>query len=361
MKDMQKKFIISPWVNVRWVEGKTVIWQRNNGFRLEYDGVKSGILRLIECFVEPTTLEDALTTFGSTEGKLIEDFLPELIRQRFILATIMDRGCRRPQFLRNPWKIEIDITWECDVYCINCNRSCRQAPTNERMTIEQIEKFVDEAVSKNILYDQIFVSGGEPTLHPELLEIIDILIHYKKSFSKDTKLLLYTNGFSEKGKNILTKIPSDVAIENSSKTGHIHPHFHRFNVAPIDTESRNNKNWEAGCTHAALWAMGLGRYGYYQCPLAASIDRVVGYDIGRKELPTENDTMIDQMKILCKYCGLQFPEYTAGKSLLSSQYAPDSNRILDLPDVDGAIEDISPTWQKIYKEYKKKKPTLTLY
>src|SRR5512136_1024527 len=40
-----------------------------------------------------------------------------------------------PRYRRSRDRIDIDITWDCNLRCYHCNRSCQQAPTEERMTI----------------------------------------------------------------------------------------------------------------------------------------------------------------------------------------------------------------------------------
>ena len=96
--------------------------------------------------------------------------------------------------------IEIDITFACTLKCTNCNRFCSTAPTTEAITVPQIQKFITESVKKNTSWRQIKILGGEPTLHPDLMVILDLLINYKEKHSPKTELQLYTNGFTENTK-----------------------------------------------------------------------------------------------------------------------------------------------------------------
>ena len=50
-----------------------------------------------------------------------------------------------PRYRRSRTRVELDITWACNLRCFNCNRSCEQAPTGESMTLDQIRRFVDES------------------------------------------------------------------------------------------------------------------------------------------------------------------------------------------------------------------------
>jgi hypothetical protein len=79
-------------------------------------------------------------------------------------------------------------------------------------------------------------------------------------------------------------------------------------------------------------------YGYYQCTVAAAIDRIFGLNIGRKSLPTRKDNMIDLYRAFCGYCG-HFLRYGSpiGMKLRTA------------------------SWERAIDNYFKSKPSLTLY
>lgn len=140
-----------------------------------------------------------------------------------------------PRYRRSRKSIEIDITWDCNLYCYNCNRSCRQAPTDDQMTVEQIQQFVDESQQAAIQWERIRVIGGEPTLHPQLFNILDVLLAYRHHQNKsqpNSRIEVVTNG----------------------------------------------------CWVASYCGTGLTPYGYYPCAVAGGIDRVMGFNIGRKQI-----------------------------------------------------------------------------
>ena len=241
-----------------------------------------------------------------------------------------------PEYTRSRKYIEIDITYRCNLKCINCDRSCRQAPTNEQMTVEQIQKFVDESIDSNAKWERIRVMGGEPTLHPNVIEILNLLLGYKKNISPDTCIELDTNGVGKKVNGILSKVPKEIEIENSSKESKILP-FYPFNMAPEDSLRYRSADYSSGCRITSVDGIGLTPYGYYPCAAAGSIDRIFGFDIGRKKLPSYNDSMTDQLEVFCKLCG----HFRAAKR---------TNKEL-----------MSPTWKKAYENYKQIKPKLALY
>ena len=114
--------------------------------------------------------------------------------------------------------------------------------------------------------------------------------------------------------------------------------FPKGNVAPADEQVYKELNYLNGCHVTTFCGIGLTRYGYYQCEVAGSIDRVFGLDIGRKELPLSTDQMFDLFEVFCKYCG----------------YFKHENARTD-------EEVLSPTWRQAYEVYQNKRPTLSLY
>ncbi len=247
------------------------------------------------------------------------------------------------KMLGRKWKrslklIEIDITHDCNLKCLNCCRSCKQAPTNEEMTVDQIKKFVKESIDKKANWEMIRVMGGEPTLHQNLIEILNILAEYKKNHSPETKIELVTNGFGNTLNKISSKIPKEIIIHNTAKKLAIQ-HFYKFNLAPKDSKKYKYADFSNGCPAICNVGIGLNRYGYYACANCGAIDRVMGLNIGRKKLPSSDDLMRDQLDACCRYCGI----FGYGSTIRSKK------------------EVMSPSWKKAYEKYKKEKPSLPLY
>ena len=263
----------------------------------------------------------------------------------FKLYRILDipfkKNTNQPFFIHKD-KIELEITTECSMKCYHCDRSCRQAPSDEHMTLEQIKYFIDESIKTNKKWPFIILIGGEPTLHPNIYEICDLFIEYKLKHSPNTKITISTNGLSPKTKEVLANLPEIIHQESSGKTSIKNTLFSTFNVAPVDTKKYSNPkiDFSKGCKTISNAGTALTRYGYYACGAVASIDRVLGMDIGIKNFKDITEKKFrTQMGLTCRYCGLF-------KSKKDDIYG---------------MEEISPTWQKIYDRYAKKKPELTLY
>lgn len=269
----------------------------------------------------------------------LEIGIKERIQKRPVLLKIATR-LFGPLYGTNHEVIELNITFDCNLKCFNCNRSCRQAPEEANMSVEQIEKFVKESQNYNRKWKTITVLGGEPTLHPDIFKILKLLISYRNQSGNKTTLRLCTNGFGSEVKNVLSKIPREIVINNTDKKS-VRNRFYSFNVAPVDLEEYTKADCSNKCSITQACGLGLSRYGYYTCSHAAGIDRVFGFDIGRKKLPADGDEMLDQAVIFCRYCG-RFKVSSLSRCILEK-------------------EEMSLSWINAYKKFKEQKPVLTEY
>lgn len=256
----------------------------------------------------------------------------------YILKFILKKKNLVP-WVPNKKYVEIEITTKCSLACFNCDRSVRQAPSNEDMSCEQIEKFVNESIKLNWEWKRIRLMGGEPTLHPHFFKILKIVRAYK-DFNPRCVIEISTNGYGIKVNEVLSKLPNWVNVRNSKKESNIHE-FSSYNMAPIDLEEFKNADFSKGCWVTETCGLGLTKYGYYPCGPGASADRIFGFNIGLKKLSSVNDlTLKNQLKLLCKYCGHYKDNY-------------DAERITE--------EKMSVSWQKAYEKYKKRKPNLFVF
>jgi len=198
--------------------------------------------------------------------------------------------------------VEIDITYKCNLKCFNCNRSCTQAPADTEMPVSMIETFIRESVEKNLKWKRIRILGGEPTLHSRIFDIIDRLRTYRSVYNKDVRLVLGTNYFGGKVRNVLDKLPGDIIIKSTLKTSRVNL-FRPFNVAPVDIWFNRFSDYSTGCRIIEDCGLGLTPSGYYMCAIAGGIDRIFQYHIGRKNFPETSDKMMDQMSVFCRLCG----------------------------------------------------------
>lgn len=194
-------------------------------------------------------------------------------------------------------KIQIEITSKCNMQCPSCDRACGIAPSEERMSLTQFSEFINESLDLGWAWRRIDILGGEPTLHPEIMEIIGEVSRYRESHKSWVRFT--TNGLG-KADNILKKLPSWVNIRNSKKEIGKNRSFVAYNWAPIDLGIPNppfcDLPWRCG--------IGLTKNGYFPCGPGASIARVFGLDIGLKSLKDLNLFDLTEMfGAVCRYCG----------------------------------------------------------
>lgn len=244
-----------------------------------------------------------------------------------------------PQYERSRNRIEIDITYRCNLRCLNCNRSINTAPSNQSMTVGQIQQFIDDSVAVGKAWKSIRILGGEPTLHPEFRTIISMLRDYRSRHNEGCSIEVVSNGHGPSVQAQLDWLPPDVFIENTAKQSNVTPFFRPFSDAPVDDKRYDSADYRNGCQVISSCGMGLGPTGYFQCTVAAGIDRVMGMGIGRTRLPEDTDDMHDQMLATCRLCG-RFKD---------GHFIPKDLR----PSLREQV--ISPTWKKIYADYHSKK------
>lgn len=236
--------------------------------------------------------------------------------------------------------IEIDLTYLCNLRCKNCNRSSAQAPEARHISISQIERFVDESIVQNQQWRRIRILGGEPTLHPEFLQILQTLLKLKK-VAPQTAIEVVTNGYGAKVNAILDRIPESVEVENSAKSQNVQPGFGPFNMAPIDSWQYAFADYRNGCDIAQSCGIGLTPQGYYPCAVAGGIDRVLGLERGRQSIPEADDDMRDLMAEACRLCG----------RFRDGHYVPEKLR---KPLME---QKTSKSWAKIYQSWRESPET----
>lgn len=72
-------------------------------------------------------------------------------------------------------RVELNITFRCTLACKGCNRLCDLGPLDGDMTLQQIELFVQKLRDEDKHCNRIKMVGGEPTVHPQFLEMCEVL------------------------------------------------------------------------------------------------------------------------------------------------------------------------------------------
>jgi hypothetical protein len=235
-------------------------------------------------------------------------------------------------------QVEIEITSFCNLRCINCDRSCRQAPSTEHMTPGQVEAFCRESVAAGRTWSTITLIGGEPTLHPQLDDVLEVMGSYRRAIAHE--VVLATNGFGEAVQRRLKRLPGWLTVRNTAKKSPVQA-FHAYNMAPCDDVAYDGRDFGFGCWVPQRMGIGLTRYGYYCCGAGAAVDRVFGMDIGLKRLAdVAMPALKGQMRQLCRLCGHFHSNFSLART---------------------TQEAYSPSWERAYRRYAARPPVLSLY
>ena len=247
----------------------------------------------------------------------------------------------RKTFAPNLHRIEIDITYDCNLKCQSCNRSCTQAPTQAHMRLEQIREFVRESIALERRWEFINVLGGEPTLHPDFHDIVRVLLEdYVDAFSPDTVVQVTSNGFGPTVQRRLGELPRHPRLvvnrESFKETTRI-PYFTPFNDAPVDDPAFVGAEYHKGCWVTSYCGIGLNHLGYFPCAVAGGIERVVGTGPRVRRLAEVDGAMAEQLDRYCRLCG-NFKHYAASRG----DFVPRSEKdVFETPVV-------SETWERLY-------------
>ena len=175
----------------------------------------------------------------------------------------------RKTFCPNLRAIEIDITYECNLHCRGCNRSCAQLPTKERMELADISRFVVESLDANWTWDRISILGGEPTLHPDFVTIIELIKEKLLDVSSSgTTLKVVSNGYTKNSRRTLEYIERRFGIRvdrKSFKRGKEIEYFSEFNDAPLDDPASDGFDFSKGCWVMEYCGIGMNSKGFYAC------------------------------------------------------------------------------------------------
>lgn len=248
-----------------------------------------------------------------TVKRLMLDFYQFIRSQRPVVGLL---GC---QYRPSREFVEIDITYKCNLKCINCNRSCTQAPSDTEMPVSMIETFIRESAAKAVRWKRIRLLGGESALHSRIFDIMEMLRDYRAVHNPDVRLVLCTNYFGPKVRKVLDKTPQDITIKSTLKTSRVNL-FKPFNQAPKDTWFNRFSDYSTGCRIIAECGLGLTPSGYYMCAVAGGIDRVFQYHLGRAHIPSVTDRMTDQMSAFCPLCGHFGFQWPVKKAKISASW-----------------------------------------
>lgn len=178
---------------------------------------------------------------------------------------------------------------------------------NADMTMEQVQKFVNQVKKKNIRLGHVNILGGEPFLHPRLSDFISLIFYELMVPGKLSHIYLNTNGI----------IHPDKALEDCKRDPNIRNAFHdqriQCFVSPQESEKTFTHVLSAPVDLGLKWEVCgaprgcgilLNTYGYWPGGVCGQIARLFGRtEYIRHDFPIKfKKTWPRLKKDICKYC-----------------------------------------------------------
>ncbi|MFC2061720.1 radical SAM/SPASM domain-containing protein [Elusimicrobiota bacterium] len=142
------------------------------------------------------------------------NIVPEVRKFLAQLGAMMEQECKSTEVGSGPpEELHLELTYKCNSNCSICNiKSLRDNQKGEDLSFEEIRQTVEKSeLLKDLNY--IVLSGGEPWLHPELLEIVRF---FHDRYPKAKMLLLSNLMDKDMVASNLSEIKSAVGLERIS-------------------------------------------------------------------------------------------------------------------------------------------------
>jgi hypothetical protein len=244
------------------------------------------------------------------------------------------------------WELSVMLTYRCNLACGNCLAGVSKFTYDDcNMTLEQLDRILNQFVTEKWELKRIFLTGGEPTLHPRLVEAIKLVQGYKSRIG--FQICMQSNGirvdpalqqaiFATGNWRVCNCGPLDMTdpafdyVIDSEKYKAIPAHKTMY-IAPVDVPELAGRDFSEGCGIIRDCPICVNKYGFYVCP-PATIDKVLGLDLGVKNLQDFKARKDIQLQNFCKYCG-EYKFYTGLPFKESTEWL------------------LSPTWIELKKKY----------
>jgi hypothetical protein len=222
---------------------------------------------------------------------------------------------------------ELDLTYDCNLHCKWCNRLCgTRFRKPDRVSLEIFERNIHAIESHVDNQTGIKVIGGEPTLHPQIIDMLDLLLKYirpKMRFAID----IYTNGVGPKIQKVLNQIrakystytlfgslspdiskraTSDkqfyIVVSKASITGSFSVGMHEsVYKAAQDMVPEMQEDYSQNCRIHHYCGYGVTPNGIFICSIAPAIATIFKLKGGLDRFPTLQEEN-EQKQLYCKYC-----------------------------------------------------------
>lgn len=196
--------------------------------------------------------------------------------------------------------LDLQITLRCNCRCPNCIKLCSMPDTgldysHTDLTLDQVVEFIRQVDAADAVIDNLIVTGGEPTLHPDLDAIVALL---------DVSLLGRRANRISVNSNLTLPVPSRLVprLINFSRPGD-NPAIHDAVFVHPDDLGRPRPTF-AACQHYRKWRVVWNTYGCSVCCAADGYLRLFRLDhLVLPALPAGYDGFpLARMDDVCQHC-----------------------------------------------------------
>ena len=219
--------------------------------------------------------------------------------------------------------LDLQITLRCNCRCRNCIKLCNMPETGldysqTDLTLDQVADFARQAIAAEAQIANLIVTGGEPLLHPQVVEIVQLL---------DRELVATGHvGTLQVNSNLTLPAPPAIAgrLINFSRPRD-NPQIHDCVFVHPDDLGRGRPTFSR-CHHYRKWRIVANTYGYSLCCAADGYLRLFRLDhLILPRFPCDYyDFCLDRMDDVCQHCpfgtGAPAKERDAGRPV-SAIYA----------------------------------------
>ena len=204
--------------------------------------------------------------------------------------------------------IQIEITNACNLNCSNCTRYVGHHKKPYFMSIDMVARAIK---SLEGFPGQIGIMGGEPTIHPEFIKILELV---RDLIPDRRKRELWTNGRNWfKYEDIIREtFDPDLITYNDHKDDKVGEHQPLL-VAAEEILDDRELMWRliGNCWVQWRWAASITPKGGYFCEVAAAHDMLFdgpgGYPLEKNWWNKNPNEFIDQVKRYCPKCSGAIP------------------------------------------------------
>ena len=191
--------------------------------------------------------------------------------------------------------LTVNVTKNCNTVCANCNRGIGVLDWHgvRDFTREDAQRTVDAVIATGTEVKKVKLSGGEPSLHPDIRGIVDVFLQISNT------IWVISNAIRPRSE--LCELPQGAKW----KLDHVNDKDHHpFFMSPTDLGMEDKMRPDlVNCRNRIIAGQGVEPEGFTQCGFARTLTRA----LGRKDegIYFDKPTVEADMDYeICRHCPL---------------------------------------------------------